>query len=83
MVTNLGLYRAFWPYETMLLPKRHVLRLSDLTDEEKRGEEMGKERSHYCMLLWADLADIMKQLLIKYDNLFQCSFPYSMGWHGE
>ena len=29
-----------------------------------------------------DLADIMRQLLIKYDNLFEVSFPYSMGWHG-
>ena len=29
------------------------------------------------------LADIMKKLLIKYDNLFETSFPYSMGWHGE
>lgn len=29
-----------------------------------------------------DLADIMKQLLVSYDNLFQTSFPYSMGWHG-
>ena len=29
------------------------------------------------------LASIMKKLLIKYDNLFECSFPYSMGWHGE
>lgn len=28
------------------------------------------------------LADILKQLTIKYDNLFNCSFPYSMGWHG-
>ena len=25
----------------------------------------------------------MKKLLIKYDNLFECSFPYSMGWHGK
>lgn len=24
----------------------------------------------------------MKRLLIKYDNLFEVSFPYSMGWHG-
>ena len=24
----------------------------------------------------------MKRLLTKYDNLFECSFPYSMGWHG-
>lgn len=26
-------------------------------------------------------ADIMQQLLIRYDNLFECSFPYSMGIH--
>eukprot|EP00049_Salpingoeca_infusionum_P011261 m.193766 g.193766 ORF g.193766 m.193766 type:complete len:145 (-) comp14883_c0_seq2:234-668(-) len=57
--------RAFWPYETMLLPKRHVLRLTDLTDDEKTS-----------------LAVAMKALLIKYDNLFETSFPYSMGWHG-
>lgn len=30
----------------------------------------------------ADLADVMKRLLTKYDNLFETSFPYSMGWHG-
>lgn len=29
------------------------------------------------------LAVIMKVLCTKYDNLFQCSFPYSMGWHGN
>ena len=28
------------------------------------------------------LADIMKKITIKYDNLFETSFPYSMGWHG-
>ncbi|XP_056322291.1 galactose-1-phosphate uridylyltransferase [Danio aesculapii] len=28
------------------------------------------------------LASIMKRLLTKYDNLFEVSFPYSMGWHG-
>jgi UDPglucose--hexose-1-phosphate uridylyltransferase len=28
------------------------------------------------------LAEILKRLLIKYDNLFEVSFPYSMGWHG-
>uniref|UniRef100_A0A3Q3IUS8 Galactose-1-phosphate uridylyltransferase n=1 Tax=Monopterus albus TaxID=43700 RepID=A0A3Q3IUS8_MONAL len=32
-----------------------------------------------CLL---GLADIMKRLLTKYDNLFEVSFPYSMGWHG-
>ena len=29
----------------------------------------------------ADLADIYKQLTIRYDNLFEISFPYSMGFH--
>jgi UDPglucose--hexose-1-phosphate uridylyltransferase len=28
------------------------------------------------------LAEIIQTLTIKYDNLFNCSFPYSMGWHG-
>ena len=27
------------------------------------------------------LADAMQRLTSRYDNLFQCSFPYSMGWH--
>jgi UDPglucose--hexose-1-phosphate uridylyltransferase len=57
-------YWALWPFETLLLPKRHVLRLPDLTDDERDA-----------------LADIMKRFLSKYDNLFQASFPYSMGWH--
>lgn len=58
-------YWAVWPYETMLLPRRHVLRIEDLTDRERKA-----------------LADIMKRLLTRYDNLFNVSFPYSMGWHG-
>ncbi len=29
-----------------------------------------------------DLAEILQRLLTKYDNLFEVSFPYSMGWHG-
>ncbi|HEX2906061.1 MAG TPA: UDP-glucose--hexose-1-phosphate uridylyltransferase, partial [Phototrophicaceae bacterium] len=28
------------------------------------------------------LADILKRLLTRYDNLFDVEFPYSMGWHG-
>lgn len=28
-----------------------------------------------------DLALALKQLTVRYDNLFECSFPYSMGWH--
>jgi UDPglucose--hexose-1-phosphate uridylyltransferase len=28
------------------------------------------------------LARLLKTLLTKYDNLFEASFPYTMGWHG-
>jgi UDPglucose--hexose-1-phosphate uridylyltransferase len=28
-----------------------------------------------------DLATVLSRLLIRYDNLFETSFPYSMGWH--
>lgn len=56
---------ALWPFETLLMPKRQVLRLPDLTNSERTS-----------------LAEIMKNLLTRYDNLFECPFPYSMGWHG-
>lgn len=56
---------AMWPFETLLMPRRHVLRLPDLDDGQRDN-----------------LADILKRLLTKYDNLFEVSFPYSMGWHG-
>jgi len=29
-----------------------------------------------------DLALAVRELTTRYDNLFECSFPYSMGWHG-
>ena len=28
------------------------------------------------------LAEILKTLCTKYDNLFETEFPYTMGWHG-
>ena len=28
------------------------------------------------------LAEVLRRILIRYDNLFETSFPYSMGWHG-
>ncbi len=28
------------------------------------------------------LASVLQELTARYDNLFACSFPYSMGWHG-
>ncbi len=58
-------YWAVWPYEALLLPKRHVLRMTDLTPEERDA-----------------LADALKRLCTRFDNLFQTEFPYSMGWHG-
>jgi UDPglucose--hexose-1-phosphate uridylyltransferase len=58
-------YWATWPYEILLIPRRHVLRLPDLVDFERTS-----------------LGGILKRLLIRYDNLFEVSFPYSMGWHG-
>lgn len=30
----------------------------------------------------ASLAAALKELTTRYDNVFECSFPYSMGWHG-
>lgn len=58
-------YWAVWPFETLLLPRRHVLHLPDLSEAERNG-----------------LAALLKRLLTRYDNLFEVSFPYSMGWHG-
>jgi UDPglucose--hexose-1-phosphate uridylyltransferase len=57
-------YWALWPFEILLMPRRHVLRLPELLDGERDA-----------------LAAILKRLLTKYDNLFETSFPYSMGWH--
>lgn len=59
-------YWAVWPFEILLLPRRHVTQLPDLTATERDA-----------------LAQTLKQLLTRYDNLFETSFPYSMGWHGQ
>jgi UDPglucose--hexose-1-phosphate uridylyltransferase len=55
---------AVWPFETMLLPKRHVPRIVDLTHAECDA-----------------LADALRRTAVRYDNLFQVSFPYTMGVH--
>ena len=41
-------YWATWPYETMLLPRRHVLRLQDLTDEERDGKVIRDILGNFC-----------------------------------
>ncbi|MBI4892098.1 MAG: UDP-glucose--hexose-1-phosphate uridylyltransferase [Acidobacteria bacterium] len=55
---------AVWPFETMVISRRHVTGLDDLTADERDG-----------------LADILKRLTTRYDNLFEISFPYSGGFH--
>src|ERR1700722_13524353 len=57
-------YWAVWPFETLLLSRRHVAALDELTFEERDL-----------------LADVLRQITTRYDNLFQVSFPYSMGFH--
>lgn len=56
---------ATWPFETLLLPKMHIARMTELS-----------------LIQQQDLAVVLKKLTSRYDNLFKCSFPYSMGWHG-
>ncbi|MDO4696164.1 MAG: UDP-glucose--hexose-1-phosphate uridylyltransferase [Neisseria sp.] len=58
-------YWAAWPFETLLLPKCSVQRITDLNAAQAE-----------------DLALVLKWLTTRYDNLFQTSFPYSMGFHG-
>jgi UDPglucose--hexose-1-phosphate uridylyltransferase len=55
---------AVWPFELLVISKRHFGSLVDLTEEEIGG-----------------LADILKKVTTRYDNLFEISFPYSMGFH--
>ena len=55
---------AIWPFETMIICKRHITKITDFTLEEIE-----------------DFASILKLLTIKYDNLFETSFPYSAGIH--
>lgn len=57
---------ATWPFETMILSRRHLGSLSDLTDAESDA-----------------LADLLRRLTIRYDNLFEVSFPYTMGMHQQ
>jgi UDPglucose--hexose-1-phosphate uridylyltransferase len=57
---------AVWPFETLIVGRRHVTGLDELDGAER-----------------AALADILKQLTTRYDNLFKTSFPYSMGFHNR
>ena len=55
---------AVWPFEVMVLSKRHVTGLDQLSTDER-----------------SSLADILKRVTTRYDNLFQTPFPYTMGLH--
>jgi UDPglucose--hexose-1-phosphate uridylyltransferase len=57
---------AVWPYETLLISRRRICSLPELTGQERDG-----------------LAEILRQLTIRYDNLFKTSFPYTMGIHQQ
>lgn len=55
---------AVWPFETMIISKRSVNNILQLTDNEK-----------------ISFADVIKTITVKYDNIFNTSFPYSAGIH--
>lgn len=55
---------ATWPFETMIISRRHVQNILQFSEQEKDA-----------------LAAILKNLTIRYDNLFETSFPYSAGMH--
>lgn len=57
---------ACYPFETMLIARDSSV---------KRINDMSQEQIN-------NLAITIKELTTKYDNLFKCSFPYSMGFHG-
>jgi len=57
-------YWATWPFETMILPRRHMGSFTDFTADERSA-----------------FAAMLKAVTTRYDNLFQVSFPYSMGFH--
>lgn len=55
---------ATWPFEAIIVPKRRMARITEMTKFEQ-----------------VSLAEAYKFLTIKYDNLFETSFPYSAGIH--
>lgn len=55
---------ATWPYETLVISKRHFGNIIGMNNEETKA-----------------YAEIIKTITVKYDNLFETSFPYSAGIH--
>ena len=57
-------YWATWPFEILVLPRKQVSSLVELSAEQTAG-----------------FAAIIKDVTVRYDNLFSTSFPYSSGIH--
>lgn len=55
---------AVWPFEVLVLSKRHVNSLREFNTKET--ELFG---------------EILRRVTIRYDNLFETAFPYSLGLH--
>jgi len=55
---------AVWPFEIILVSRRHLGEMPELTSDERDG-----------------LADALKRITTRFDNLFETSFPYTMGFH--
>src|SRR5260370_13338539 len=55
---------AVWPFESLVLSKRHLASIDQLSAQERDL-----------------LGDILRRVTIRYDNLFEAAFPYSMGFH--
>jgi UDPglucose--hexose-1-phosphate uridylyltransferase len=57
-------YWAVWPFEVLLVSRRHLGALPELSGEERDA-----------------LADALGRMAVRFDNLFETSFPYTMGFH--
>lgn len=55
---------AVWPFETLVIGRRHVAGMDEFGPDERAG-----------------LADVLKRITTRYDNLFESPFPYTMGFH--
>ena len=62
--TALAPFWAVWPFEVMVLSKRHAGAMPEFTSDERDG-----------------LADALHRIATRFDNLFETSFPYTMGFH--
>jgi UDPglucose--hexose-1-phosphate uridylyltransferase len=55
---------ATWPFEVLIVSRRHLGALPELSAAERGG-----------------LADVLGRMATRFDNLFETSFPYTMGFH--